>query len=258
MSGIDKYAYQSKISDIKAAHKLLFAVVMMLVCLISGSPVISALTIAAMSAATLLLGGYRLKKYLGLLLVPLSFLLTGVLTIVVNQLNDVDAAIVAVRLFGGVYGISPDSLKTGFNIFLRAFGSVTCLYFFSLNTPMNSFLSFFRRRAPGMLVELMELMYRFIFIVWDEAGKIHTAQASRLGYSGFANSLKSLGELVTNVFIRAFRRVDRISIALEARGFEGNFDYLIEEERSSRLLSVYASAAVAMTVAAAIIERLYS
>ena len=258
MTGIDKYAYKSKIAVLKASHKLLFALVMMGVCLFFGSLAVSALTIAVMSVATLILGGYRLKKYLSLLFVPLSFLVIGVLTIIVNQLAGADEAIVSFNAFGGIYGISPDSLHTGFKIFLRALGAVACLYFFSLNTPMNSFLSLLRKHVPGIVVELMELMYRFIFIVWEEAGKIHTAQSSRLGYKGFVNSLKSLADLITSVFIRALRRVDRISVSLESRGFEDNFNFLIEPERSSRLLVGYAACAVSLSVALGLFGRLRS
>jgi cobalt/nickel transport system permease protein len=113
-----------------------------------------------------------------------------------------------------------------------------------------------RKRTPGIFVELMELIYRFIFIIWDEAGRIYTAQSSRLGYSGFKNSMLSLGELVTTVFIRALRRVDRISVALESRGFEGNFDCLIEEEKSSKLLTMLTVFASLTYITIGIIERL--
>ena len=256
MSGIDKYAYKSKIATVKASHKLLFTLLMMCVCLFFSSLAVSAVTIAVMSVATLLLGGYRLKKYVGLLLVPFSFLIIGVLTIIINQLTSADEAIVSLHVFGGVYGVSPASATAGVKLFLRAMGAVTCLYFFSLNTPMNSFLSLLRKRAPTILVELMELMYRFIFIIWEEAAKIHTAQASRLGYKGFMNSLRSLADLVTSVFIRAFRRVDRVSVCLESRGFDGNFDYLTEPERTSCLLTGFTATAVTATIILGIFERL--
>lgn len=255
MTGIDKHAYKSKLARIKAGDKLIFALAVMAVCLFFGSFLVSISAIALMSAATLFMGGCPLKKYLGLLMIPLTFLLTGVLTIIVNQLGDAGSAIVSFRLFGSAYGITRASLETGFRILLRAFAAVTCLYFFSLNTPMNSFLSLLRRRTPGILVELMELIYRFIFIVWEEARRIHTAQSSRLGYGGFENSMRSLGELVTNVFIRAFRRVDRISVSLESRGFEGNFELMTEEETTSRLLTGLTAISVASLIAIGILER---
>ncbi len=256
MSGIDKHAYQSKISGVKASSKLLFSVCLMLICLAFSSNAISLLTIAVMSAATLFLGGCRPSKYLELMLVPFAFLITGVVTIVINKITDTGAALFYFRLFGSYFGISRQSLSLGVNLLLKSLGAVSCLYFFSLNTPMNSFLSLLRRRTPGVFVELMELIYRFIFIIWDEAQRIRTAQASRLGYKGLKNSMASLGELVTTVFIRALRRVDRISLALDSRGFEGNFDYLAEKEEPSLLLTGLTVLAAVSFTAIGLIERL--
>lgn len=257
MSGIDKYAYQSKLAGIKASGKLAFAVCMMLICVAFSSNVISIMTIALMSAATLILGGCRLKTYLMLLLVPFTFLITGVITIIINRLPSVEGALFYFRLFGGVYGISSKSLNTGVNLFLKSMGAVCCLYFFSINTPMNSFLSLLRKKVPGTFVELMELIYRFIFIIWDESRRIYIAQDSRLGYRGFSNSMKSLGELVTTVFIRALRRVDRVSVALESRGFDGNFNYLLEEEKPSLFLKALTALCALAFITIGILERLH-
>jgi cobalt/nickel transport system permease protein len=121
---------------------------------------------------------------------------------------------------------------------------------------MNAFLSLIRKKFPGVVVELMELIYRFIFVIWEEAVKIHIAQASRLGYRGFRNSIESLGELVTTVFIRAFRRVERVSVCLESRGFEGNFDFLMEEEKSSGPMKAAAVISCVLMLAVGITERL--
>lgn len=256
MSGIDKYAYQSKLAGVKASVKLVFAVCMMLICIAFSSNVISIMTIALMSAATLFLGGCRPKTYYSLLIVPFTFLVTGVITIIINRLPSTEGAICWFGFLGGIYGISVNSLYAGINLFLKSMGAVCCLYFFSLNTPMNSFLSLLRKKVPGIFVELMELIYRFIFIIWDESRRIYTAQESRLGYRGFSNSMKSLGELVTTVFIRALRRVDRVNVALESRGFDGNFDFLLEEERSSSLITVLTLISSLAFITIGIFERL--
>jgi cobalt/nickel transport system permease protein len=253
--GIDKYAYHSKIAHVKAGLKLACSMSLLAVCLTFGSDSISIATIVLMSLATLLLGGFGLKPYLKLLRIPAAFLVAGVVTIVVNKLDGTAGVLISVRMLGGVYGISAASLHTGLTLFLKSSGAICCLYFLSLNTPMNSFLSWMRKWCPGLLVELMELIYRFVFIIWEEAGKIHVAQASRLGYNGFVNSMKSLGELVTTVFIRAFRRADRITASLESRGFDGNFDVLIEEEGNNVVLTAGTVLACTALIAAGIFER---
>ncbi len=251
MSGIDKLAYKSRLVKVRAGDKLLAALTVMFICLFFGSIFVSLATIILMSAATLIFGGCRLRSYVKLLLVPLAFLLTGVLTVIINR-PDASAAVLF-SLYS--FGITHDSLLMGTRLLLKALGAVTCLYFFSLNTPMNSLLSLLRRKTPGLLVELMELIYRFIFLLWDEAQRIHTAQASRLGYDGFTNSIKSLGELLTNVFIRAFKRASRLSLSLEARGFDGSFEFLIEEEKPGRLLNILTLVAALTLIIIGLLER---
>ena len=253
--GLDKYAYRSKLAHVKAGLKLGSAASLLVICLAFGSDRISIAIILLMSLATLLLGGFRLKTYVKLLWIPAAFLLTGVLTIVVNKLDGTAGALVALHIFGGLYGVTVTSLHTGLTLFLKALGAVCCLYFLSLNTPMNALLSWLRKRIPGLLVELMELIYRFIFIIWEEARRIHVAQASRLGYNGLRNGMYSLGELVTTVFIRAFRRADRITVSLESRGFDGNFEFLIEEEKNNAVLLAGTVLAGAALVTAGILEK---
>ena len=256
MSGIDKDAYASKLSRVRTGHKLLFSGVLLIVCLAFGSDLVSTLVIVLMSAATLILGGCRPGRYIRLLAVPAVFLLTGVLTVVVTRLGEHEGALLSVNLLRHAYGVTPDALRRGATLLLKAFAAVTCLYFFALNTPMNAFLTFLRKKLPGVVVELMELIYRFIFIIWEEAAKIRVAQASRLGYSGFRNSMTSTGELVTGVFLRAMRRADRMNAAAESRGFEGDFSFLAEEETPSRLLIWCAVLSGAVLIAAGILERL--
>ena len=256
MSGIDKFAYKSRLFKVRAGDKLLAALAIMFICLFFGSMLVSLATVILMSAATLVLGGCRPKSYIKLLLVPLAFLLTGVLTVIINRLDASVNVLFSFNFFGVILGITHDSLLIGTRLLLKAMGAVTCLYFFSLNTPMNSFLSLLRRKTPGLLVELMELIYRFTFLIWYEAQRIHMAQASRLGYDGLVNSIKSLGELLTNVFIRAFKRASRLSLSLEARGFDGSFEFLVEEETPGSLLNILTLVAAIVLIIIGLLERL--
>lgn len=254
--GLDKYAYGSKLAGVKTGNKIAFASALLIICMTFSSNLISVLTILIMSAATVLWGGLRPGMYVKLLLIPAAFLVTGIMTVIINQFGLHDEPLFAIKVFGNFYGVSISSLCNGVTIFLKSLGAITCLYFFSLNTPMNSVLSLVRKRFPGIIVELMELIYRFIFVIWEEAIKIHIAQASRLGYKGFRNSIESFAELVTTVFIRAFRRVERVNISLESRGFEGNFEFLSEEEISSGPMKATTITSCILLLAAGITERL--
>lgn len=217
---IDKYAYSSKIAAVATGQKLLFGGVPMLLCLISGSVTLSLAVILSMTAFTLYWGNTGLKAYLKLMLIPCGFLVLGVLTIAVDS-----------------NGITVDSALKSLGVAAKALACVSCFYFISLNTPMNSLFGFLQRcRLPSVLVELMELIYRFSFMIWGEASRIHTAQVSRLGYRDFSTSIKSLGQLVGALFVSCLSKADRMNTAVESRGFNGRFSYLSKSESHGSIL----------------------
>jgi cobalt/nickel transport system permease protein len=47
-------------------------------------------------------------------------------------------------------------------------------------------------QSPPLVVELLGLIYRFIFIIFAEVNVMFIAQRSRLGYSSYATSFRSL------------------------------------------------------------------
>lgn len=257
MIGIDKYAYNSNIARVKTSDKMFFAIIPLIICLIANDKVISIVTLIFMAFGTIILGGFSFKKYFTFLLVPSGFLIIAVLTIIVNRFdNNTAGELFYFKLFGNTFGITEKSLNTGLTLYLKALATVSCLYFISLNTPMNSIINFLKKiRIPMIIIELMELIYRFIFIIWEQAGRIHTAQNSRLGYLGFKRSLKSLGQLLSMVFIKSMNRVERIDIALESRGFNGNFEFLIEEEVSSKKIKCLSVLLILILIVIIVIER---
>ena len=80
----------------------------------------------------------------------------------------------------------------------------------------------------------MELIYRFIFVLTETASRIRLAQESRLGYQGLRRSLSSLGTLASMVFLRAWRKADRVYTALESRGYSGSLVTLSGGYRGGR------------------------
>lgn len=240
MNGIDQCAYYSKISSVRVSDKLIFSLLPLLICIIADSYPVNLMVIAGMCVCTVRCSNLSLRKYLTLLTIPSTFLVVGTLTIIVNQIvGSHSPALYSISMFGNTYGITQQSLNIGLKLFLKSLASVSCLYFFSLNTTMNSLFTYLRKiKFPTIMIELMELMYRFIFVIWSEANKIYVAQSSRLGYHGFMVSMRSLGALASTVFIKSFHRTDRLNHALEARGFHGSFDGLMMEEKKCNTLKI--------------------
>jgi len=75
-------------------------------------------------------------------------------------------------------------------------------------------------------VELMGLIYRFIFVLLDTANMIYISQNSRLGYSTFGTGLNSLGKLITSLFLSSYKRSQDIYTAMESRCYDGDINLL--------------------------------
>ena len=229
MISIDKYAYSSKLKHTDPMQKLVFALLTLAVCIWADRNIISIAVIFIMGSMTVLRGGTSFRFFIKLLLVPMFFLLIGVFTIAVNASEKPELLLAAIPVAGTWIGFSRMGLQDALQLFLKASGAVSCLYFLSLSTPMVDLLTVLRRlRLPKLLIELMGLVYRFIFVLLETADTMITAQDSRLGYSNLSSAYRSLAALASTLFIRAYKRSDDLYTALEARGYDGELNVLEE------------------------------
>ena len=226
--GTDRYAYLSRLRDVDPAPKIVLSFAIQLGAVVLPSAAAGLFTLLSAFLLNVFSGGQKPRVVGHFLKIPLVFLLIGALTIVLRPLPQEAQAIWSGMLLGRWrWGITAEQLRLGLTVFCRAMGAVSAMYFLSLNTPMTDLATALRRlHVPKLFVELMELIYRFIFLLSDTARQIHIAQDSRLGYEGFRRSMHSMGALVSMVFLRALRRGDRVFAALESRGYTGSLDTL--------------------------------
>ena len=71
----------------------------------------------------------------------------------------------------------------------------------------------------SIFIELITLTYRFIFIIMEESINIYQSQSSRLGYITIRQGMKSLGLLISILFLKVFERTKQLSIAMDSRGY---------------------------------------
>ena len=138
---------------------------------------------------------------------PLAFLVIGGITILIHSYPAGTPVWPPSPWGSGCGALTAAALSQAARLFCKALGAVGCMYFLSLNTPITDLtMALEKLHVPKLLVELMELIYRFIFVLAETASNIRLAQESRLGYQGFRRSLTSLGTLSSMVFLRAWRK----------------------------------------------------
>ena len=83
---------------------------------------------------------------------------------------------------------------------------------------------------PSLLTELMLLIYRFIFVLFETASSITVSQQSRLGNRSFKTRIRSFGKLGSSLFILALKRSGALYDAMESRCYDGSIRVLSREQ----------------------------
>ena len=257
MIGTDRYSYLSKLKRVDPMSKLALSAVLVVICLICNSIPVGLATLAITWVLTWKAGGISPRVFGRMLRIPAVFLALGCIPILCRSYPAGTEMLLAIPLWNGsVWGLTAGSVWEGVTICVKAFGVIGGVYFTTLTTPMTDLTTALRRlHVPQLFLELMELMYRFIFVLMETMRSIRVAQESRLGYVTLKQSYQSLGTLISMVFLRAYRKSDKVYAALESRGYQGILCTLSDTYESGKTMYLLIPATAAVQLAVLALER---
>lgn len=243
---IDRYAYNNRIRGVDPALKACFVVAVLLICLILDEPAVGLLAAGWMWALAALLAGLPAAAFGRILLAEALFLLLVTMGVAVSL------STVPPSMSGWAFSIGPlwisgtsEGADRAVHLLTRALGGTAAMNFLAMTTPLVDLVDLMRRlRVPGLLVDVMTVMYRYLFVLLDSFERMRLAQDSRLGYASLRRGLTSAGTLGSRVFVDAYRRSERLQTALEARGYQGELKVLPTSYRSNWALLIGAAAAL--------------
>jgi cobalt/nickel transport system permease protein len=127
--------------------------------------------------------------------------------------------------------ITQEGLVRFISIALKSWISVQAAILLAASTPFPDLLVAMRAvKIPRLLVAVFGLMWRYLFVLVDEALRLMRARAARSGETGqlgtkpggkLAWRARVAGGMAGNLFMRAFERSDRIYVAMLSRGYDG-------------------------------------
>jgi cobalt/nickel transport system permease protein len=113
-------------------------------------------------------------------------------------------------------------LGEGLLIGARVLGSMAVLVLLGTATPAYKVFAALRwLGVPRSLVELLMMMYRYIFCLLRQMAEIHSAQRVRLGYCGSRRTVRSATTLAGMAVLRAMDQAQRTHDAMVARAYAG-------------------------------------
>lgn len=176
--------------------------------------------LALLSLILVLVAGERAAAFFRRMAVPAMMAVVALLTQLFWYRQG--EALLAFDLFSWTIVLYRGGLWHGLEIGSRIVGGMGTLLFFALTTPLPELMRAARFfRFPPVLVELALIMYRYIFLLLEEGGRIRNAQRARLGYVGFRNGLRSSGILGGMLVLRTYDRAERSFEAMRCRGYRG-------------------------------------
>ena len=229
MLSIDRYAQRSRLCTVSPFIKTAFAVLVLLLCVAADSAATGLLVSAGMLAACIFFGGAPARYVFSLMTVPVLFIVVSCLAIVF-EVTRAPLGFFDLPFFGFFLSATQAGLRNAGLLFFKAYGAVACLYFLSLTTPMQEILEVLRTlRVPKIVIELMYLIYRYIFLLLDVQHRMTVSARSRLGYAGRRNTWYTFTHISGNLLAGSFRRSSACFDAMEARCYDGTLRFLTRQ-----------------------------
>lgn len=114
------------------------------------------------------------------------------------------------------------------SILIKAWLAVLMATLLSATTTFPELLFAMRAlRLPKVIVSIVSFMYRYIFVIADEALRLQRAKEARSanpqgkGGGSLLWRAKVLGGMIGSLFLRSYERSERIYAAMLSRGFDG-------------------------------------
>ena len=221
MFELDEMAYRSAALKWSPTGKFVFVLTLLVSSLLSTTLIVPLLVLLL---GTMLLGysvRFRFPRIIGLII------LEGVGIVVVG--GAVIAAVTpgatvwAVDLLVMKISFSDEGVATASLVTLRALAGMSVMLFFATSTPIPHFADMLvHMKVPKEFAELMVMVYRYSFLLLDEAGRMYLAAQCRLGFQGRMNSLRTYAKMMVGIFIRSIETAERSNVGMQCRNYQSN------------------------------------
>ena len=215
----DIFAYRDNIlTRVDPRVKLVLAILAIVCVILSTCPAFP-LAIFAAGLAGMLAIRMPARLILARLAAPLGIVLVVIL---LQSLFVGSTLLFSISLFGCKIAVMLEGALHGALLGTRVLGAVSVLLLLSSTARAHQIFHALRWfGVPKGWVEVAMLMYRYVFVLLDQAADVMDAQRVRLGYSSLRRSLSSTGVLAGTVMKVAMDQGIRTYEAMELRGYKG-------------------------------------
>lgn len=207
--------------------------------------------------AILLAAGVALSRLSPLLVLRRSALaLPFVLAAVPLLFTREGDELLTIPVFAWRWTASDAGLEAVLSILLKSWLCVSAAVVLTATTQASDLLRALRGlHAPRIIVATVSFMYRYLFVIGEEAQRLMRARECRSASLGEASGggigwrAHVLGNMVGSLFLRSYERAERVYDAMRSRGYDG-------EMRSLAVTSLRRADYTALAIVAGLLAAL--
>ena len=221
---MDALAYSSRMLNWAPLGKLLLIIVVLIANVMTDS-VVTALAVLAIGLALMAYStNMRIPFMLGVAIgeaILILIVACGIISI--NGDTSQPCIWRADFLWLDLY-MTADSFNQAWLVMIRAVAGITVMMAFATSTPIPHLAQALRQiRIPDEICEIVVLIYRYAFLLLERMDTMWSAANSRLGFSGFKRSMKTIASIAVGIFTSSMNMADKAQVSLECRGYRGYF-----------------------------------
>ena len=120
--------------------------------------------------------------------------------------------------------MTADSFNQAWLVMVRAVAGITVMMAFATSTPIPHLAQALRQiRIPDEICEIVVLIYRYAFLLLERMDTMWSAANSRLGFTGFKRSMRTIASIAVGIFTSSMNLADKAQVSLDCRGYRGYF-----------------------------------
>lgn len=129
----------------------------------------------------------------------------------------------------------PDGLERGLTIAAKATIGVLAAIVLSSTTPFPALIRGFEAlRTPRTITMLVSFMWRYLYVLGDEARRMRIARDARCYRGRWLWQAGAVGSMIATLFVRALERGERVYLAMLSRGYNGALPVLAGDRLALR------------------------
>jgi len=141
--------------------------------------------------------------------------------------------------------VTYEGLAVLINVIVKSWLCILCLIILSSSTKFEELLhGMYRLKVPQVFVQITSFMYRYMFVLADQAMRMQMARDSRNFGLNRRNIFKTMGNMIGMLFIRSYERAERIYAAMLSRGYNG--ELVVVNQLRFRLPDAYFALSMAL------------